>query len=249
MKIIKKVNINITTYFFIFLLLYSGYKYMLFSLYIVFFIHEFGHVFFCYLFKIKISSIDIFLYGGIIKLNKMYNNQIYQDFLISFGGVLFQILFEFINLFFIKSSLISFYNRKFIFFNILPIIPFDGSKTLFCFISKCIPYFYALKASFLLSFLCTVYMIIYMFFLGKLNILFILFVLYYTFIEIKHFNYVLNQFYLERYLHDFSNKKHKYYDFANVHYIKRENYCFFFDNYYISERKLLAKKFDNSSHI
>ena len=249
MKIIKKIQINFTTYIFIILLLYSGYKDMLAVLLIVFLVHELGHIFFCILFKIKIISIEIFPYGGVIKLRKLFNNPIYQDLLISFGGVLFQTIFELINIFFIRNPLICYYNRIFIFINLLPIIPFDGSKILFCLLTKYIPYFYALKLSMLLSVLFTIFVVIYQVIFSDFNIVFTSFIFFYTLIEIKRFNYVLNQFYLERYLYDFSHLKNKYYDLVNIHLIQREKYCFFFDNFYVSERDILAKKFDNSSYI
>lgn len=249
MRTIKKVKINITTYIFMILLLYSGYKDMLVILSCVFLVHELGHVFFCTLFKVKIISIEIFPYGGVIKLKKLFNNPIYKDLFISLGGIFFQIIFELVNIIFIKSSLIHYYNKIFILINLLPVIPFDGSKILFCFLTKYIPYFYALKLSLILSILFTMFITIYQVFFNDFNFVFLSFVFFYALTEIKRFNYVLNQFYLERYLYDFSHKKSKYYDLVDIRLIRREKQCFFFDGFYVSEREILAKKFDNSSYF
>lgn len=249
MKIIKKVKINLTTYIFAILFLFSGYKSNLLYLLLVFFIHEVGHVFFCKLFNVRIQSIEIFPYGGVIKLNHKLNIEIYKEFFISAGGVLFQVIFEIINMIFLKNHLLSYFNMSFLKINLIPIIPFDGHKIVWCFLSNYLPFFYARFFSLILSILFLISLFFYELIFIKINIAFIIFSFCFTFKEIRVINHVINRFYLERWLFDFKFSKTKYYNNKNIKYLKRNELCFFLDEIYVHERVILSKKFDNSSYI
>lgn len=249
MKIIKKIKINLATYIFIILFLFSGYKSNLLYLLLVFLIHELGHVFFCKLFNIRIQSIEIFPYGGVIKLNHQLNVEIYKEFFISAGGILFQVVFEIINIIYFRNHLFSYFNIAFLKINLIPIIPFDGHKIIWCFFSKYLPFFYAKFFSLILSILFLVILFFYELVFIKINIVFIIFSLCFTFKEIKMINYVINRFYLERLLSEFKFLKTKYHSNKNLKLIKRNVLSFFLDEEYVHERVIIAKKFDNSSYI
>lgn len=246
---IRKIKINISTYVFILLFFYSGFKKELFSILTVFIIHEFGHIFFCYLFKTKIISINVFPYGGIIKLKKLLNSPSYVDFFIASGGLLFQVILEALNIFFIKNDILSYYNRSFALINLLPIIPFDGYKIFNALLTRIIPYFYSLVISIVISVLGFGIVLSYQIIYSRFNLIFFIFVFIHIFYEIKDFVFVINQFYLERLLYNFNFRKTKYYRSLNIKLLMKGVHCFFFNKVYISERTLLAKKFDNSSYF
>ena len=249
MKTIKKVRINLSTYIFIFLFLFSGLKKNVFYILIVFMVHELGHIFFCNLFKIKIISVDIYPFGGVIKLDKRINSPVYVDLFISLGGILFQVLLYFLNIFYFKNSVLHFYNASFLFLNLIPIIPLDGNKVFLSLLSVYIPYFYSLILNIISS---LIILFIYIFFSmlnHTLNITFIFFTIFFTLLEIKHFKHNINRFYLERYDGNINFKKVKYYKHKNIKFLKRGTYGYFFDNLYVDEQKILAKKFDNSSYF
>ena len=182
MKNIKiKFKINLTTYIFFLIAFLCGYfKNVLYIFFIVFF-HELGHIFFIKLFHHKIVKVEFYPFGGIATVDKPINSSINQELFISLGGVFFQLLLG-IFLLFQKNELLSFYNQTIFFFNLLPIIPLDGSVFLHAFFEK----FFSYQKSFLL------YQILSFFF-------FILFFLYNIFFAIDNYFiclFLLIQFYL-----------------------------------------------------
>ena len=146
-------KIDTSTYVLMLFGLLSGYVKNIFVLLIIVLIHEFGHVFFFYLFRYEIESVVIYPFGGVSKVNKRIHERIYKDVLVSLGGILFQIILYFIFLFFysynfiVKSTydLFCVYNMRIILFNILPIIPLDGSKLFFALCTK----YFSFKKSYL----------------------------------------------------------------------------------------------------
>lgn len=101
-------------------------------------IHELGHFISAILFKYKVSKIVIYPYGGITKLDTLINTNINKDLIISISGIIFQCTYFFIiyliyNKGYIREyiyQLFCTYNYSMLFFNLLPIIPLDGSKIL-----------------------------------------------------------------------------------------------------------------------
>ena len=246
---IKIIKVNFLTYLFVFLIIYSGYINYLIYFSIVFIFHELGHIFFAKLFNIKILKIEIFPYGGMIKLNKKLNIEIYKDFLIAAGGFIFQFILLAINLLFIKNNLLNYINKLIFVMNIIPVIPLDGSQLFFIFFSKYLSYFQSLKLFYLFDILFLLLTISYGFFMGDLNVSYIIFCFCSFIIQVKAKDYRLNSFYLERYLYCFPFKKIKYQIKNDIHFLKREEKSFFYDNNWKSEKEILTKKFDNCSEF
>ena len=146
---ISKIKINLFTYLFIILFIFSGFKKDLIILIFVFIIHEFGHLFFIKFFNIEILSVEIYPFGGMIKTNNFINYPIYKNILISSGGLLFQIILYFINLFFLKNEIISFYNNLIFITNLIPVVPLDGSKIAYFIFLKFFSYYKSLIISYL----------------------------------------------------------------------------------------------------
>ena len=94
-------------------------------------IHEIGHLIGALYYKWHIKKVVILPFGGITIFNELINKSLKEEFVILVLGPLFQILFYFVLVFFnIDNSLITSYHYSLLLFNILPIIPLDGSKLL-----------------------------------------------------------------------------------------------------------------------
>ena len=101
------------------------------------FIHEIGHTIGALYYKWNIKKIIILPFGGITIFNEYINKSLKEEFVILVLGPLFQILFYFILCFFnIESTLITNYHYSLLLFNLLPIIPLDGSKLLNIILNK-----------------------------------------------------------------------------------------------------------------
>ena len=123
-------------------------------------------------------------------------------------------------------------------FNLLPIIPLDGSKMLLSLLELKIPFKLSLKIMNIISII-----FIFIFFLyNKINLNMLLlttFLLFKTYIEIIEHKNIFNKFLLERYLYKLDYKKIKKVSSLNQIYKNRQN---FINNN--SEYKILRKKFD-----
>lgn len=116
----------------------------------IIFAHELGHVSVATFFGWNIKRILILPFGGMVEFQEKLNRPMYQEFLITLGGPLFQILLSF----FWKSS----YHLPLLFFNLLPIYPLDGSKFLFLLLNFFTSYYH----SYLLLFFCSSFTIFFL---------------------------------------------------------------------------------------
>ncbi len=249
MNIFKKIKIDFSTYFLLLIALFAGYIKNAFIILLIILIHEFGHVFFFLLFDINIENIVIYPYGGVTNVNKKLHERIYKDILISLGGITFQlILLILFKILYFKSiiALTTFnmfmtYNSSIIIFNLIPIIPLDGSKLFFAIFSK----FFSFKNSYILMIitgLISLILFILYNFVYKLNDLILYTYLMYKLIEIiKEFKYIMNKFYLERIMYS-----HYYNEIINniskIDKIRIDKYYYFKDNNrFINEKEYIKK--------
>ena len=203
-------KIDNSTYILVLLGLLSGYIKNIFIIFIIVLIHELGHVFFFYLFKYDIESIVIYPFGGVSKVNKRIHERIYKDVLVSIGGVLFQ-LFLFILFyllfrycFIVKSTYDMFctYNSSVILFNLIPMIPLDGSKLLFSVFTKYLPYKLSYLFMIIVGIISLVLFVIYTFIFRLNDIVVYVFLFVNLLVVIRDYKYIMNRFYLERILYD-----------------------------------------------
>ena len=128
MKIIK---INFLTIYFLLLLFLCGYLKIGIIIFSIVIIHELGHVFFIKMFKYEIIDITIYPFGGMTRIKKDINTPINKELFIAFGGILFQMILLGITMFLpisiITKTIFWKYNLSIMIFNMLPIIPLDGS--------------------------------------------------------------------------------------------------------------------------
>lgn len=245
MKIIK---INFVTIYFLLILFLCGYLKIGLIIFLIVIIHELGHVFFALLFHYKILNITIYPFGGITKINKDLNTPIYKELLIASGGVIFQlILFLIINYLplsiYFKSNFIK-YNFSILFFNLLPIIPLDGSVILNSFLNMIFSY---KKSYYIYFFISVIGIFLYLFtniWFSLNNYLIISLFIIKTIYAWKNYKFLLNRFLLERYInkyeYKFINTKE-----GNLDILKIDTYQYFKENgKIVSEMTKLKERFD-----
>lgn len=248
-NILDKIKIDYSTYLLILIGLLAGYIKNILVILIIVIVHELGHVFFFYLYKIEIDKIIIYPYGGVSRVNKKIHERIYKDILISLGGIIFQglliigVIFLYKGGFIVKSTYNLFitYNRSVILFNLIPLIPLDGSKLLLSICSKYLSYRISYIMMIVISSISLICFIIYNM-VFKLNDIVIYLFLVISLINcIREFKYVKNKFYLERILYN------NYYDgivsdSCNIKEMRIDKYYYYKDgNRYINERDYLLK--------
>lgn len=186
MKNIKRIKINFLTYLFLILFIFSGYKSIVVYISLVFVVHEIGHLFFLIIFNIEISSFSIYPFGGIIKFYEGINIKFYKSLLINLGGILFQLILLLLNIIFFKNSYIKYYNNLFLFINLIPIIPFDGSKLLLLISSKLISYHSSRNIYIFSSIFLFICLLIYQIKVSSYNIMYLSFIFFKIIDEVKN---------------------------------------------------------------
>ena len=246
-NILNKIKIDNTTYLLIVLALLSGYIKNIFIILIIVLIHELGHVFFFSLFKIDIVSIIIYPFGGVTTVNKRIHERIYKDIFISLGGIIFQLILSIIfyllysNNLIVRSTYLIFntYNKSVLLFNLLPIIPLDGSKFLFSLLSKYLSFKMSNIVSIIIGIISLIVFIVYISISGLNDLVIVIFLCIKLIELIKNYKYIMNKFYLERIIYN------NYYDGivsdSSVDKMKLDKYYFFYDGRrYINEKKYIS---------
>lgn len=204
-KLLNKITVHPITYVLLLLALNEGLiKYVL-IISIIIMIHEIGHITFMLIFNRKINKISILPFGGIISLDSYISTNIYEDLIISIGGILFQIILGFIvlNLDLSYKEQILYYNNLIIIFNMIPVIPLDGEKIL----KNILELFLPLKKSLICMFYISLITLVLIFALNisiiYKNIIVIIFLIISIFRNYNNTPYYMNSFYLERMNHSF----------------------------------------------
>ena len=209
-------------------------NYILFM--IIIFIHEAGHIITSCFFKWKIKKIIILPFGCLSIFNEKINKPLYQEFIISIMGIVFQMICLF--------PFNRYYNYLIIIFNLLPIYPLDGSKILNIFLN----YISNFKTSYLYTIYISFIVLIVIFFLViiyKDLIMFIIFLpLLFNLVKTyKGRKEYINKFYLERYLYNFNFNKNKI--IKNIYDMKKDyNHYFLIKNKLIPEKKYLLRYYN-----
>jgi stage IV sporulation protein FB len=257
-NILAKIKINNVTYFIFFIYLITGHIKNIIIIFSIVLFHELGHVFFIKINHYNIDKIEILPIGGITKTNKLINSPINKDILIYSGGIIFQIiLFLIFNIFF-KINLITkytydlfkYYNLSILIFNLLPIRPLDGGEILCLIIEKYFPF---KKANQITIYLSIIFLLLFLLVNIKFNLnnyIIISFILLKIIELIKRSKIIYNKFLLERYIYNLPYFKIKNERSKNLELLKKETFHYFKDNNkYISEKKLLGRKFDINNYF
>ena len=210
-------------------------------------IHELGHISAAIYYKWNIEKIIILPFGGITIFNEYLNRPIKEELIIALAGPIYQIIFyylvSFLNL---KTTLFLSYHYALLLFNLLPIIPLDGSKIFSLLLEKYLPYklsnFLTLIISFFLLFMLSIVLIINK---NLLMIIILFFILIKLITQIKQNKYIFNKFLFERYLYNFNFRKHKKIKGLNLNKMMRDKiHIFYYNNFYKSEKEILRNIFD-----
>lgn len=236
----KNITIDYSTLYLLLIYFLCGYIKVGLTIFIVVIIHELGHVLTSILFKYKIVSVRIYPFGGVTKLDKDINTSINKELILALSGVLMQVL---LIPFIIKNELFMKYNLSIIVFNLIPIIPLDGSIIVKCLLNK----YLSFKNSYYLSIVISVITIlIYVAFNYKYNLnnyLIITLFIYKLYESLKDFKYIYNRFLLERFLNNYKYKKISTKE-GKLDILKLEVYQYFKrGNKVYSEKEVLKDRF------
>lgn len=253
-NILKKFEVNNSTYLFILLYFLCGFIKNIIAIYLIVIVHEFGHVLMAYLCGYKIKKVTIYPFGGITKTDTLLNSPLKKDLLVFVGGFIFQFFLYVVMIFLKQNSVINLnffnmflkYNWFIFIFNLIPIIPLDGYLILNNLFNKFFSYYKSLWFSLIISIISLVLFLYYY----QDNYVIIIFLLFNIINYLKNINKLYNRFLLERYLYDFPYYKIKYFNNMDLKKIYKECLCFFKEkNNYLNEKRILNKKFDNASRI
>ena len=235
------IKFDFTTYIFLILsLLSASFKNVIILLFIII-IHEFGHIYFLKIFNKKIINIKIYPFGGITTYESLVNHNLSEEIFISLGGIITQILLFIPIILLYNFSLISNYtfklfislNSSILLFNILPIIPLDGSKVLNIILESFFSYHLSNNILIIISSI-SLSIFILLIISKKINNLIII-----AFIQNK--KYLENRFLLERFLYQIPYKKIRYNNHFNKNMFMQEVKHYI---NYEDEKKYLANMFD-----
>ena len=171
MNILNKIDIHPTTYIILLLSTLTGqFRILMFTM-ILIMIHELGHIIFGIIFNFKINRVSILPFGGNIKFDISLNEDPLKEILVTIMGPLFQVLgtLILINMPFItiKEAIeVKNISYSLLIFNLLPIVPLDGSKLLFLTINNFTSYkkshLYLIYISVILSIILIIMFCIYL---------------------------------------------------------------------------------------
>lgn len=210
------------------------------------FIHEIGHLTAALYYNWNIKKVVILPFGGITIFNELLNKSLKEEFVILVFGPLFQILFYFILCFFnIDNNLITNYHYSLLIFNLIPIIPLDGSKLLNIILNKIFSFKLSHIITVFISIICLIYLFIRTIIIKNL-ILFII-LIFLSIKNIKEFKihkYLFNKFLFERYNYNLKFKKTKKIKGLRIYKMKKDYKHLFYLNKYITEKEVLNNYFN-----
>lgn len=238
-KTISKIKIHPLFYIIAFITLITGFFKEFSYIMLIITVHELGHILMAFYYKWQIDKIVILPFGGLTVFNEKVNRPLKEELLISLSGPLIQlIVFSFVT-----NELILKYHYFLLIFNLIPVIPLDGSKIFNCFLNVFLPF----KLSHIITIVFSTIIII-SFSVFKFNLVLlivIIFLILKIFEEFQNRNNIFNKFLMERYLYTFNFTKRKIIKGYNLHYMfKDHKHLFYIDNQYYSEKQLLEKRFD-----
>ena len=209
-------------------------------------IHELGHYIVAKILKFNVQKIIIYPYGGITKIDDLIDKEINKELLIASAGIITQFIFYLIICYLHKNNylreytynLYTIYNNSIISFNLLPIIPLDGSKIINLLLNKITYYNLSNYLTIIISIITLIIIItlnIYTY--NYTNIMIFTISLRYIYIFIKNLKYLYNRFILEKILYPNKYNKPKIIWNKNKLYRNKKNLLYGF----LPENKYLLK--------
>ncbi len=249
----KRIKVDCSTYLFILLAFFSGFIIEAIIIIGIVLFHELGHSLWANITNHEVISITLYPFGGITQISKPLNSHNLSDLITYLGGIINQLVLAIVVMFINNLHIIPRYyyllfikyNSAIMLFNLIPMIPLDGYLIFNYFFNNWLCY----KKSYYLSYYLSIFMLL-LFFISNYvysynNYLILGFLLYKLYEYIKNEKSIYNRFLLERHLYDFRYKKQlrKYNNTLDNLCVNKEHYIFI-DNTWVSEKQVLAKKFD-----
>lgn len=246
-KFLNKLNINTYTIILIFLALLAGLFKEIIIISVIIIIHEFGHYYYLNKYKWNVNKIEIYPFGGITKIDEKLDMPLKEELIITLMGPIFQeILFLFVIILYKYNLLDKYYYNLFknynitiLMFNLLPIIPLDGSKILNIFLNK----LFNFRISYNINiFISVIFLSIFFIFFKNDSsyYLIIIFLIYQIIFYFKNRYIIFNRFILEKRLNKSNYIKYKKIDNIKGMYRNKRN-LIKDDIGYITEYKYINK--------
>ena len=246
-KFLNNIYISPYTIIFIFLALLTGLFKEICIISTIIIIHEFGHFIMLYLYKWNVRKINIYPFGGIISLDDDLDKNLNEELIVSISGPLLQeILFLIIFILYKKNIINEYifnifknYNIAILIFNLLPIIPLDGSKIINVLLNK----LFNFRISYMINIVISIIFLFIFILIFKNDTsyyLIISFLIYQIIYYYKNRHYIYNRFILEKKLKKSHYIKYKKIDSIKKMYRNKKNLIK--DNYYKTEYNYINKK-------
>jgi stage IV sporulation protein FB len=171
--------------------------------------HELGHYLTAKMFNWNIERIDIYPLGGITRFNDKINKNAFEELLVTIMGPVFQILLTFLFVYFKLDNDVFNFSKVLLMFNLLPIVPLDGSKIISIIVYMLKPYKKVLELLIEISYI-TFLLVLYYMIIEKLSLFIIfVFILLIFKIEEERCNIIcyFNKFLIERCLGNYLFKR------------------------------------------
>ena len=245
------ISLDITTVILYFLMCLTGDFKRVILTFIIIIIHETGHLIFLKNFKVSVTKLTIYPFGGLIETDKLINFSPLKELLISIGGLLNQLILYILFFYLYKYNLINTYtynlflsiNTSLILFNIIPIYPLDGYIILNSIFNIYIPYLKSNILSLIISIITLIIFILYSY-NYKINSIFVIsFLLYKLYNYLKDYKYIHNKFILERSMYNIPYNKIIYLNTYNPYLLKLNKYYYF---NYKSEKEVISNVYKSS---
>ena len=144
---------------FIFLSIITGTFIHLFIILLIVLIHELGHYIAAAYFKWRIDYIMLWVFGGVMKTDESTHHSIKEECIVTLAGPMQHLFIFFVLYLFSLFSILPeailteayYYNGVILLFNLLPIYPLDGGKLILLLQSSLTAYLTALRATFIMS--------------------------------------------------------------------------------------------------
>ena len=195
-------------------------------------IHELGHYLTARILNFNVQKIIIYPYGGLTKIDDLLDKELDKELLISCAGIITQYTFYLI-IYYLHTNnylrdytfnLYTTYNSSIIFYNLLPIIPLDGSKILNQLLNKITYYNLSNYLTIIISIITLIIIIILnIYTYNYINIMIFTISLYHIYIFTKNLKYLYKRFILEKYLYPNKYPKIKLINNKNKMYRNKKN--------------------------
>lgn len=256
MSLFRKIKLSYTLYILFFVSLISGLFKDISVFFLIIFIHEIGHIIASMHYKWNIKKVDFTLAGGFITYEDEVDKPFKEELIISVSGFVMQWIFFFLIFILFKNNVINYklyfmikkYHLSIFFFNLMPIIPLDGSKILHTIICSLTYYKKALKISFIVSVIS--FIVLFYLYLsyckGNFGMIIVFFFIIKKIITyLNNIPYLYNKVLLERYIKKRVYKKNNFIKKGMLEHFKRQkNNLFYNGKRYVSEYSILKERFD-----